>query len=60
VLDYIPAYTIILVTVYENDGNVLIECKDKKYLGSFFLEPEFIKNVSVGAIWNFGEVAGLP
>jgi hypothetical protein len=30
------------------------------YLGSFFLEPEVIKNISLGAIWNFGKVTGLP
>jgi hypothetical protein len=30
------------------------------YLGSLFLEPKNIKNVSLGAIWNFGKVTGLP
>jgi len=30
------------------------------YLGSFFLEPEDIKSISLGAIWNFGKVTGLP
>jgi hypothetical protein len=30
------------------------------HLGSFFLEPEDVKNISVGAIWNFNEVIGLP
>jgi hypothetical protein len=30
------------------------------YLGSFFLEPDNIKNVVLGAIWNFGKVTGLP
>jgi hypothetical protein len=30
------------------------------YLGYFFLEPENIKNVSLGATWNFGKVTGLP
>jgi len=29
-------------------------------LGSFFLEPEDIKNISRGAIWNFSEATGLP
>jgi hypothetical protein len=28
VLDYIPTYTIILVIVYEHNGNVLLECKE--------------------------------
>jgi hypothetical protein len=30
------------------------------YLGSLFLEPEDIKNISMGANWNFGKVTGLP
>jgi hypothetical protein len=30
------------------------------YLGSFFLGPENINSVSLGAIWNFGKVKGLP
>jgi hypothetical protein len=30
------------------------------YLGSFFLELEDIKNVSLGAIWNFSEATGIP
>jgi hypothetical protein len=29
------------------------------YLG-FFLEPEDIKRVSLGVIWNFGKATGLP
>jgi len=30
------------------------------HLGSFFVEPEDIKNISMGAIWNFSKVTGLP
>jgi len=30
------------------------------YLGSFFLEPEDIKNIILGAIWNFSKAKGLP
>jgi hypothetical protein len=30
------------------------------YLGSFFLEPEDIKSISLGAIWNFSRVTELP
>jgi hypothetical protein len=30
------------------------------YLGSFFLEPEDIKSINLGAIWNFSKVTGLP
>jgi hypothetical protein len=29
-------------------------------LGSFFLEPEDIKNIRLGAIGNFSEVTRLP
>jgi hypothetical protein len=29
-------------------------------LGSFFLKPENIKRIRLGAIWNFGKVTGLP
>jgi hypothetical protein len=29
-------------------------------LGLSFLEPEDIKIVSLGAIWNFSKVTGLP
>jgi hypothetical protein len=29
-------------------------------LGSFFLEPEDIKNVCLGARWNYRKVTGLP
>ena len=30
------------------------------YLGSFFLDPEDIQSLSLGAIWNFSDGAGLP
>ena len=30
------------------------------YLGSFILEPEDIKRLGLGAIWNFSKVTGLP
>jgi len=30
------------------------------YLGSFFLDPEDIKSLSLGATWNFCEGPGLP
>jgi hypothetical protein len=49
----------------ETSTHILRQCKAlaslrHAYLGSFFLEPENIKNVSLGAIWNFGKVTGLP
>jgi hypothetical protein len=30
------------------------------HLGSFCLEPEDIKSIRLGAIWNFCKVTGLP
>jgi len=30
------------------------------YLGSICLDPEDIKSISLGAIWNFSKVTGLP
>jgi len=30
------------------------------YLGSFFLGPEDIRSISLGAIWNFSKVTWLP
>jgi len=30
------------------------------YLGPFFLEPEDINSISLGAIWNFSKVTGVP
>jgi hypothetical protein len=30
------------------------------YLGSFFLEPEDIKSINLGAVCNFSKVTGLP
>jgi len=29
------------------------------YLGSFFLDPEDVSNLSMGSIWNFGKGTGL-
>jgi hypothetical protein len=31
----------------------------EKHLGSFFLEPEDIKSIGLGAICSFGKAAGL-
>ena len=30
------------------------------YMGSFFLDPQDIKNLSLGAIWNISKRTGLP
>ena len=45
----------------ETSAHILCECEAlaslrHAYLGSYFLEPEDIKSISVGAIWNFSKV----
>jgi len=49
----------------ETSVHILCECEAvasfrHTYLASFFLEPEDIKSISLGAIWNFSKVTGLP
>jgi len=49
----------------ETSAHILCECETlaslrHAYLGSFFLEPEDIKDFRLGAIWNFSKVTGLP
>jgi hypothetical protein len=49
----------------ETSARFLCECEALAslrlaYLGSFFLEPEGIKSVSLGAIWNLSKATGLP
>jgi len=49
----------------ETSAHILCECEASAtlrhvYLGSFFLEPEDIKSISLGAIWSFSKVTGLP
>jgi hypothetical protein len=51
--------------VEETSAHILCECEAlaslrHAYLGSFFLEPEDIKSISLVAIWNFSKVMGLP
>ena len=48
----------------ETSVHILCECEDlaslrHTYLGSFFLGPEDIRNLIIGAIWNFGKGTGL-
>jgi hypothetical protein len=48
----------------ETSAHMLCECEALAslrhvHLGSF-LDPEDIKFVSLGAIWNFGKATGLP
>ena len=48
----------------ETSAHILCECEvlaslRYAYLGSFFLEPEDIKGISLRAIWNFSKVTGL-
>jgi hypothetical protein len=49
----------------KTSAHILCECEAlaslrHMYLGSFFLEPEDIKSIGLGAIWSFGEPTGLP
>ena len=49
----------------ETSAHILCECEAlaslrHAYLGSFFLEPEDIESISLGATWNFSKVMGLP
>jgi hypothetical protein len=49
----------------ETSAHILRKCEALAsfrhvYLGSFFLEPEDIKSIRLGAIWNFSKVTGLP
>jgi hypothetical protein len=50
------------VCVCEPGGGDRESCASLRhvYLGSFFLDPEDIKILSLGAIWNFNEGTGLP
>jgi hypothetical protein len=41
----------------EEETSVHILCQ---YLGTFFLDPEEIGILSLGAIWNFSKATGLP
>jgi hypothetical protein len=48
----------------ETSGHILCECEAlvslrHVYLGSFLLEPEDIKSISLGAIWNFSKASGV-
>jgi hypothetical protein len=47
-----------------NKNKFILWCTVRKtsnytYLGSFFLDPEDIRKLSVGAIWNFAKGTGL-
>jgi len=47
----------------ETSVHILCECEDlasnrHTYLGSFFLYPEDIRKLSIGAIWNFDKEQG--
>jgi predicted amidophosphoribosyltransferase len=49
----------------ETSAHILCRCEALAslrhvHLGSLFLEPQNIKNESLGAIWNFGKATGLP
>ena len=49
----------------ETSAHILCECEvlaslRHRYLGSLFLEPEYIKSISLGVIWRFSRGSGLP
>jgi hypothetical protein len=51
-------------TEEETSIHILCECEAltslrHTYLGSFFLDPEDIGKLSIGAIWNFAKGTGL-
>jgi len=51
-------------TEEETSGHVSCECEALALLththpGSFFLDPEDIRKLNIGAIWNFGKGTGL-
>jgi len=51
-------------TEEETSVHILCECEAlaslrHAYLGSFFLDPEEIRVLGVGAIWNFAKGTGL-
>jgi hypothetical protein len=48
----------------EETAHISCECDalaslSHTYLGSFFLDPEDIRKLSIGAIWNIGKGKGL-
>jgi len=51
-------------TEEETSFHILCECEALAslrytYLGSFFLNPEDVGNLGMGAIWNFAKGTGL-
>jgi len=49
----------------ETSAHILCECEIlasfiHAHLGSSFLEPEDIKSLGLGAIWNYCRAVGLP
>ena len=49
----------------ETSAHVLCECEATEhsrhnYLGSFFLDPEDVRGIILGAIWKFIKQTGLP
>jgi hypothetical protein len=49
----------------ETSVHILCECEAlaslrHAHLGSFFLAPQDIRKLIIGAIWNFGKGTGIP
>jgi hypothetical protein len=50
-------------TEEETTVHILCECESLvslrgAHLGSFFLDPEDVRKLSIGAVWNFGKGTG--
>jgi hypothetical protein len=60
VVSFIDGMLCLCVTERVNQGYESLASLRHAYLDSFFLEPEDIKFVSLGAIWNFSKAIGLP
>jgi len=49
----------------KTSAHTLCECEAlaslrHPHLGSFFLDPKDIQSISLGAVWSFSNVLGLP
>jgi hypothetical protein len=63
-LGYVIASLVGNDTGEKSSVHILCECEDfaslrHTYLGYFFLDPEDVRVLGVGAIWNFAKGTGL-
>jgi hypothetical protein len=62
--EYMQIYTYFVHTPCKTSVHILCECEAlaslrHAYLGSFFLGPEDIRELGMGATWNFAKGTGL-